>query len=311
MKLKQSGLKKAVKDSLRDFHSALLGKATGITLNQLLSRKNPYLYASLGLGASPEQFLRTLLDAWFSSSMEGCFGNTLESIAHHVITTMKIGIKSGTEGCDYDIVRGRYRFLMSLKSGGQWGNQSSCKEQGNKFERAKKVIRATDKSELVSVMGICYGKKRVTDGLSYADVEIQGQAFWYFLTGDPQLYKLLICLMQEVSSQFYHQFISSREEALVRLLPEFHSRYCLSDGSIDWEILVSSVCENLTVSGGNTRGLSLLKKFMIGIPGNVGDIVLLDEEEVTIRSLTRTFDITVEDSSGNLLTVYPWKLQEK
>lgn len=311
MKLSQLGLRQAVKESLTGFHTALLDKMKSLTLKQLLYRKNPYLYASLGLGSSSEQFLRTLVDAWVSSSMEGCFGNTLEEIAHHIITSMHIGIKSGTEGCDYDIIREPFRFLLSLKSGGQWGNHGSCQEQGNKFERAKKVIRATDKRELVSVMGICYGRKRVTDGLKYADVEIQGQAFWYFLTGDPDLYKDLISIMEKVSRKFYHRFSSRKEKAIIRLLPEFHSRYCCEDGSVNWEILVSSVCENLVEVNGNGRGLSLLKKFMTGIPGNVGDVVLRGEEEMTILSVTRDSDLVVVGDSGERITLPPWKLREK
>lgn len=310
MKLSQSELRSVVRHSLKDFHRALLGKMKGLQLQKLLSRKNPYLYAGMGLGSSPEHFLRMLLDAWLSSSMEGCFGNTLESIAHHIITSMNIGIKSSSEGLDYDIVRGRFRFLLSVKSGGQWGNHSSCKEQGKKFEKAKKVVRAIDNRELVSVMGICYGKKQVTDGLSYADVEIQGQAFWYFLTGDPFLYTRLIGLIQSVSTKFYPNFVSRRERALLRILPEFQSAYCFPDGSISWRTLVLSVCGNLD-TGKNTRGLSLLKKYVEGIPGAVGDHVLYDGEEVEVLSFTKTSDVVVLHPTGEKRTVFPWKLTEK
>lgn len=126
-------VKLCIRGGIRSFHENLLNFFDEVTLDTLIKKKNPYLLAALF--ASPVNALRESLHAVYISSYETKFGTVLENIA---ICMCPAGSKSPCDGIDLDLQRKGKRLLISVKSGRNWGNSSSCKKQGDDFKKSQK-----------------------------------------------------------------------------------------------------------------------------------------------------------------------------
>lgn len=105
--------------------------------------------------------MKGLLDAFLSSSEEKLFGDFLEALAIFVASQTCNGHKSTAPGVDLEFVNKEVHYIISVKSGPNWGNSS----QQNKLEEdLQKAVRRVKQSQLGKniqpVLGICYGKTR-------------------------------------------------------------------------------------------------------------------------------------------------------
>ena len=64
----------AIGAALTEFYTSLTGKLDKIKIDQILKRKNPYLYRAKGI-SSASQIVEDILSAFISSSEETLFGN--------------------------------------------------------------------------------------------------------------------------------------------------------------------------------------------------------------------------------------------
>ena len=62
------------------FHAKKLAKIGKLTLNDVIKRKNPYLFRAKGSN-SAHDFIKSVLDASLSSGEETNFGDFLENVA--------------------------------------------------------------------------------------------------------------------------------------------------------------------------------------------------------------------------------------
>jgi hypothetical protein len=77
---------------------------------------------------SAGELVKQILDAYLSSQEETVFGDFLESLAIYVCSETYGGRKSATEGIDLDFEREGKRYIVSIKSGPNWGNSSQIKK---------------------------------------------------------------------------------------------------------------------------------------------------------------------------------------
>ena len=116
-------------------------------------------------------------------------------------------------------------------------NADSRKRQETNFNSiAKRVQQA--KKVFVPVIGYGYGKKRIKPGQNNVYIELAGQDFWTWLTGDADFYLKIVKFMGTRPDQYVEDFKKSYSNALNRLSRDFMNQYCLQDGSIDWDKLV-------------------------------------------------------------------------
>ena len=103
----------AIGAALTEFYTSLTGKLDKIKIDQILKRKNPYLYRAKGI-SSASQILEDILSAFISSSEETLFGNCFfEPIALVVAG----GQKAVTEGVDITVDRDNTLYSIAVKSG--------------------------------------------------------------------------------------------------------------------------------------------------------------------------------------------------
>ena len=229
-------IKDYVIDHIGDFHAARLASLNKLKLKKVLARKNLYLFRAKNQILAND-IVKGILDSYLSSSEETVFGDWLEGLAIFVAGTVYGGKKSSALGVDLEFDRDGIHYLVSIKSGPNWGNSGQFRKMENDFKTAIKVLH-TSKSKLhvEAVNGCCYGKDSNPDKGSYR--KLCGQEFWEFISGEPELYLKIIEPLSVKAKEKNEEFQKQYECKLNLFVMEFLKDYSLADGSVDWEKLV-------------------------------------------------------------------------
>src|SRR5579884_2371660 len=173
-----------VVENIDTFHLERIKRLRNLKLNNVLKNKNPYLFRCKNLNLAAD-LMTAVLDARLSSSEEGSFGSFLEHLAIYVSERTGGGFKSAAEGIDIELVRGKTRYLVAVKSGKNWGNSTQYATLKRNFRRAIQLIhQARPREQVQPTLGICYG--------NFKTKHIGGQSFWHLISGDRNLYIDLI-----------------------------------------------------------------------------------------------------------------------
>ncbi len=228
-----------VEKNIKGFHEARISKIRDLSLDEILKRKNPYLFKAKNTRTADE-LIGSVLDAFLSSGEETMFGNFLEELAIFINGRVYGGRKAGVPGIDLDFERGKTRYLVSIKSGPAWGNSQAVSRMVQTFNSAKKTLRTSGgyKGSLEFVNGCCYGvddKPEKSQGYS----KLCGQRFWAFISGSDTLYVELIVPLGHTAKEWNGQIRNAYNATRVRLVGELTSAGLIRpDGQIDWTKLV-------------------------------------------------------------------------
>jgi len=164
-----------VNKNISIFHQSKLNTLKSINLKSLLKKKNPYLFKAKNITVAGD-LVRNILDAFLSSSEEKLFGDFLEELAIFISSRTCNGRKSAATGIDLEFVNKGTHYLVSVKSGPNWGNSSQQKKQELDFQNAVKVLKQSrHKLNVEPVLGICYGKIKTSYVRGY--LKVVGQNF--------------------------------------------------------------------------------------------------------------------------------------
>jgi Type II restriction endonuclease EcoO109I len=236
-------VEKYVKQNIGKFHKARLDRIGDIKLNEILRKKNPYLFKAKNVKKASE-IIEGILSAHISSSEEGVFGNWLERLAIFVCESVYNGKKAAIPGIDLDFNVGKRRYLVTIKSGPAWGNDDQVTKMIDNFNSARKRLRTSGASvQVIYVNGCCYGRSRPssefkTKGQYYKKC---GKEFWELISGDPTLYTKLVIPLGYQAKQQNDKFKSSYEALVNRFTFEFLKEYSDSNGNIRWEKLIEYI----------------------------------------------------------------------
>ena len=219
------------------FHQKRLESLDRLQLERLLRRKNPYLFKSKNIATVPD-LVRLLLDAHLSSQEETLFGDFLEGLAIQVADKVHGGSKSSATGIDLEFVKDTARYIVSIKSGPNWGNSSQIKKMQQDFKKATAVIRQGNaRINVVAVNGCCYGRDRKPDKGDY--LKLCGQGFWELISGDKNFYIRIIKPLGHSAKRHNDAFAEQYSAVVNRFSREFSDRFCGATGRIDWPKLVA------------------------------------------------------------------------
>ena len=111
-----------VNENIINFHNRRIKSLEGLSLNKLL-KKNPYLLKAKNLVIASD-LISNLMEAFLSSSEEQIFGSFLEDLAIHISGITCGGHKSTAPGVDLEFINNGTHYVVSIKSGTNWGNSS-------------------------------------------------------------------------------------------------------------------------------------------------------------------------------------------
>jgi len=238
----QQQIERFVEDRVTVFHEQRAANVESLKLDQVLSAKNPYLFRAKHLESASE-LVAALLNARLSSAEEGMFGGFMEDLAVFVSEQTCGGRKSGITGIDIELERDKVRYLIAVKSGKNWGNSTQHKKLKDNFATAVKVLKQNSAvGEVQPTLGICYGRFKTVNNGVY--LHIGGQSFWELISREPELYRDLIEPIGYKAREFNRAFDDKKEHAQNRMVREFLEKFCLADGRIDWQRIVTLVSKN-------------------------------------------------------------------
>lgn len=223
-----------IEKNIPQFHEKRLQSLAGLKLSKVLTRKNPYLFKAKYIETAPD-LVKQLLDAYLSSQEETIFGDFLESLAIHVCSLTFGGRKSTTEGIDLEFDRDGIRYIVSIKSGPNWGNSSQIKKMREHFKQARKIYG--QQKHLVAVNGCCYGRDSTPEKGDYQ--KICGQSFWELVSGDTNMYQEIIEPLGHQARHRNEEFSEAYTKVINRFSASFINEFCVDDGAIDWPKLVA------------------------------------------------------------------------
>jgi hypothetical protein len=223
-----------VNENIVYFHQNKLKSLNELSLNKLLT-KNPYLFRAKNITQAGE-LIEGLLDAFLSSSEEKLFGDFLEELALFVAGKTTGGHKSSSEGVDLEFIDQGKQYIVSIKSGPNWGNSSQQKKLEQDLRTAASRVKQSKLGANVEpVLGICYGKTRTSYMKKRGYLKIVGQNFWYLISRNKQLYTDIIEPIGYRAEEHNAGFEKLKGGVINRLASEFTSRFCNdNDGTIDW-----------------------------------------------------------------------------
>ena len=225
-----------IEPNIQQFHTRRLGNLLALQLKKILSRKNPYLFKAKNQNTAHD-LVKAILDAHLSSQEEGIFGGFLEELAVFICGRVYRGKKSSAEGIDLEFEKDGTSYLVSIKSGPNWGNSRQIARMKDDFKRAKRIRGTNTKGiRAVAMNGCCYGKDDNPDKGDY--LKFCGQRFWEFISGDENLYTDIIEPLGHKAKEKNDQFQVEYAKVINKFTLEFSKEYCAPDGSILWNNLV-------------------------------------------------------------------------
>ena len=224
-----------VENNINTFHEKRLQKIVRLKLKEVLKRKNPYLFKAKNILTS-QDLVKSLVDAYLSSQEETIFGDFLEGLAIFINRKAYGGVKSSAEGIDLEFNKENIHYIVTIKSGPNWGNSSQIKRMRDNFLKARRILRTSNsKLHIIAVNGCCYGKDARPDKGDY--FKFCGQKFWEFISGDKYLYTNIIKPLGHKAKERNEAFIASYSKIINKFTFEFSSLFC-NEGIIDWKSLV-------------------------------------------------------------------------
>ena len=235
-KLNLKDISQFVEQNIGTFHQKRIQSLDTLKLSQVLKRKNPYLFKAKYV-LTAEQIIRGIVDAHISSNEETIFGDWLEGLAIFINQKVYNGKKSGITGIDLEFDNGGIRYIITIKSGPNWGNSSQIAKMISDFKTAKKALRtSSSKLNITAVNGCCYGKDNKSDKGDY--YKYCGQKFWEFISGDKELYTEIIEPLGHKAKEKNDDFMKSYSQMINKFTKEFANEYCDNKGDINWKKLV-------------------------------------------------------------------------
>lgn len=224
-----------VENNISTFHAKRLQNLEGLKLSTILKRKNPYLFKAKNI-LTAQDLVKILLDAHLSSQEETIFGEFLEGLAIFICEKIYNGRKSSAEGIDLEFAKDNKAYIVSIKSGPNWGNSRQIMKLKEDFKKAKRILRTNNPNiHIVAVNGCCYGKDNNPDKGDY--FKFCGQRFWEFVSGNENLYTEIIEPLGHKAKERNEEFMEAYAQIINKFTLDFMNEFCI-DGKVDWRKLV-------------------------------------------------------------------------
>lgn len=224
-----------VNENIVDFHQRRIVLLKTLKLNNLL-KKNPYLFKAQNITTAGDLIVG-LLDARLSSSEEKLFGDFLEDLAIFIASKTCNGHKSTAPGADLEFENKGIYYIVSIKSGPNWGNSSQQSKLAEDLRKAvTRVKQSRHGANVQPVLGICYGKTRTSYLRGY--LKVVGQNFWYLVSENENLYTDIIEPIGYRAKEHNDAFYEEKARVVNRFTREFIDKFCDDTVAIDWVKLV-------------------------------------------------------------------------
>ena len=230
-----------VNEHIGIFHEGRIDSLAELDVRKLVS-KNPYLFRAKNILTASEM-VDGFLEAFLSSSEEERFGRFLEGLAIFVAQQTTEGSKSAATGVDLEFHNRGTHHIVSIKSGPNWGNASQQTRLEDDLKKAVATVKQSDfRANVLSVLGICYGRTRTNFLRGY--LKVVGQNFWYLISENRELYTDIIEPIGHRAKEHNEKYQERKAEVANIMTAAFVTEYCHASGALNWNKLVQAACGN-------------------------------------------------------------------
>lgn len=233
------------------YYERLMYLRCNMTLEYILSRKNPYLLKAKNISSSDE-LVRTIVEAFLSSQEETMFGNKLEMFAIYISKKLDKGFKSELPSIDLEFERNDIYYIVGIKSGTNWANSDQAVKMKDNFKTAREYLTKIKKvkKKIVAVNGCIYGKEAKLFKENRSDPDksfyrVAGQDFWQFISGDAELYREIIKPIEDEAQERDKAFKEAFDGKINAMSMEFSKIFTFREperlGIINWEKVVDYI----------------------------------------------------------------------
>ena len=128
------------------------------------------------------------------------------------------------------------RYIVSIKSGPNWGNSRQVAKMIDDFNRTSRIIRSNNKeTTVIAINGCCYGKDDKPDKGSY--FKLCGQRFWEFISCDEEMYTKIIVPLGYKAKEKNDNFYAEYSKLINNFTAKFIQDFC-DKGVINWNKLL-------------------------------------------------------------------------
>ncbi|MDP2637605.1 MAG: PmeII family type II restriction endonuclease [Candidatus Levybacteria bacterium] len=234
---------------ITSFYEIRIQKLKELTFNNVMKRKNPYLFKAKNIQTA-EELIRYILDAFLSSQEETIFGDLMEGLAIFVCSKAFNGYKAEQvkfKSVDLIFQRDAKKYIVGIKSGTNWGNSDQIGRMKANFKAAKKILKSEgNRLKIVAVNGCIYGKDNKPHKVDKKDKEksyykLCGQEFWELITGDKDFYQKIVIPIDKEAKKRDENFRNMYNAKINELTKDFSATYLTENGYINWEKLIDFV----------------------------------------------------------------------
>jgi len=227
------------------FYNIRLEKLSTLHLDNILKRKNPYLFKAKNIQTA-EELVKYILDAFLSSQEETIFGNLMENLAVHVCKMVYGGHKAEQgkyKSVDLIFEKEGKTFIVGIKSGPVWGNKDQVDKMVSNFIVAKNLLKSFTPNKIIAVNGCMYGKdnspsKRTGKEQYY---KYCGQEFWNLISGEEDFYQQIVIPIDKEAKMRDESFKKMYFAKINELTKDFSNGFLTENGQINWEEIVDFV----------------------------------------------------------------------
>lgn len=236
------------------FYEIRQEKLNSLTFRDVMVRKNPYLFKAKNIQTA-EELVKYILDAFLSSQEETIFGELMEELAIFVCKRAFNGEKAEEgkfESIDLIFQRDGKTYIVSIKSGPNWGNSDQIKRMKVNFKEARKILKNEENTtRIVAVNGCIYGRDNRPHKVDSRDPEKSyykfcGQEFWEFISGNAGFYQQIIVPIDKEAKKRDENFRNTYSAKINELTKEFSENFLTDEGHIDWNKLIEFVSKKKT-----------------------------------------------------------------
>lgn len=231
------------------FYEIRIQKLKKLTFNDVMKRKNPYLFKAKNIQTA-EELIKYILDAFLSSQEETIFGDLMEGLAIFVCKKVFNGHKAEQvkfKSIDLIFKRDNKKYVVGIKSGPNWGNSDQIGRMKTNFKVAKKILKNEgEQSKIIAINGCMYGKDNKPHKVDKKDKEKSyykfcGQEFWELVTGDKYFYQKIIIPIDKEAKKRDDNFRNTYNAKINELTKDFSGTYLSKESYINWEKLIDFV----------------------------------------------------------------------
>jgi len=233
--IRRAEITQYVEEYIGDFHTNRLAKLNELKFQDILKRKNPYLFRAKNI-LTAHDFVKSILDAYLSSQEEGIFGVFMEGLAIFICSQVYGGYKSKAIGIDLEFDKDNTHHFVSIKSGPNWANSDQINRMKQNFTTISSAfLEKHPEKQILCVNGCCYGKDNKPQKNGY--LKLCGQRFWAFISGRADIYCEIIEPLGYKAKEKNDAFIKAYSRCVNLFTQQFSQDYC-ADGMIDWHKII-------------------------------------------------------------------------